>query len=996
MQLLFLGDFLSSVFMGIIMTLDTFIYSLVNSSYRIFMAIASARLLSSDVYYEIANKIYIVVGVLMLFVLSYSILKAIVNPDELSKENNGAGIVKRIALAVIGLAITPVLFNVLYQAQGLFLEQDVLGKIFFRIDNTENVSISGAVNASGNPDEQIKTIGGAVAATSIWQAFFHPAEGANAADIKADPSDYYAKAAGTAALCGLGIAIGVIGVVAGIFTFGVGSALAAGAAVGLCAMSIQGDIEAGNELTAKYNGEEISLEEAYAIVAAGGDFDIFLIFMDNYLEDGEIEYFWGISTICGAFALYAFVSFSIDMGVRAAKLAYFQIIAPVPLVMQVLPKFKDTLGKYITQVVSTFVEVFIRISIVYIVTFVICHLTDLFSSFGNLWGSTSLNTPEKLIALALLIIGLIIFAKNAPEIITTSLSLPKGNMSLGIGKKMRDAAETSKVYAAGAIGGAGATSAVRNWNKAKENGKGFWGRAGSAISGMGSGMARAAFNQFGPGPQRKEAKDWDSMKHAAARAANEVADKKERTDKLLKGYNDLKSQYDADLEAYNKAHNEYKTADPARKAELDKQMAELQKRMAETRGKMLESTLFVDQLQNMGKSISSWSTGSINLAEEEAAIKFGEKLDSLKGDLRAEAYKKDDTARRLNSQYQVEKSASVSQYADGWDDTSYAQELSRRAEAKRRSDAMSKVVAERDAMDLASSTLESARKEIVRLTAAIDAEVNEDKKLELERQLSAAQRQLNVAQVSFDGAKSKFDSAYTLALDSTDLDYGSIDMSDIKLSDEAYREKVKAHDRKVESLRIAMEAAADEFVSRKVTENDSNTHRDVLKFVMENAAYISEHGGDKIVLDADGKSSSTVAQVITEAFGADALKGKVGDTSGAWARSVKQNDVFEIETSQKDAKGNNVVITYKREGSKYVPYDGTGKKVSSTEFGEVEGSKFFDAIQSWVEKGQAKKASSKTSVSKAADIGKASATYVRNNDYATKIARKRQSEEGKK
>ena len=61
MQLLFLGDFLSSVFMGIIMTLDTFIYSLVNSSYRIFMAIASARLLSSDVYYEIANKIYIII-----------------------------------------------------------------------------------------------------------------------------------------------------------------------------------------------------------------------------------------------------------------------------------------------------------------------------------------------------------------------------------------------------------------------------------------------------------------------------------------------------------------------------------------------------------------------------------------------------------------------------------------------------------------------------------------------------------------------------------------------------------------------------------------------------------------------------------------------------------------------------------------------------------------------------------------------------------------------
>lgn len=610
MQLLFLGDFLSSVFMGIIMTLDTFVYSLVNSSYRIFMAIASARLLSSDVYYEIANKIYIVVGVLMLFVLSYSILKAIVNPDELAKENNGAGIVKRIALAVIGLAITPVLFNVLYQAQGLFLEQDVLGKIFFRIDNTENVSVSGAVNASGNPDEQIKTIGGAVAATSIWQAFFHPAEGANAADIKADPSDYYAKAAGTAALCGLGIAIGVVGVVAGVFTFGVGSALAAGATVGLCAMSIQNDVETGNELTAKYNGEEISLEEAYAIVAAGGDFDIFLIFMDNYLEDGEIEYFWGISTICGAFALYAFVSFSIDMGVRAAKLAYFQIIAPVPLVMQVLPKFKDTLGKYITQVVSTFVEVFIRISIVYIVTFVICHLTDLFSSFGNLWGSTSLNTPEKLIALALLIIGLIIFAKNAPEIITTSLSLPKGNMSLGIGKKLADGG----AYAAGGVAGAGVTSAVRNW---RSEGKG-WRKPISAIAGMGSGMARAAFNQFGPGPGRKPAMTFGDMKNVAESNAQKTTNAKQARDERL-----------IELAAAKK-DLERVLADPSA----------TEAQIAAARQRVTAATAYGAALDNIGKKIDAWSTASVSTAVEEAKIKFMGSLDGLKDKLRDKTAKK--------------------------------------------------------------------------------------------------------------------------------------------------------------------------------------------------------------------------------------------------------------------------------------------------------------------------------------------------------------------
>ena len=141
MLLLSIGDFVSEVFLGIIMTLDVIIYGLVNSAYKIFMAIASARLLSSDVYYEIANRIYIIIGVLMLFVLSYAVLKAIVDPDNAIKGAGGSGIVKRVIIAVIGLAITPVLFNVLYQAQGLFLENDVLGKVFFRIQNTENIDM---------------------------------------------------------------------------------------------------------------------------------------------------------------------------------------------------------------------------------------------------------------------------------------------------------------------------------------------------------------------------------------------------------------------------------------------------------------------------------------------------------------------------------------------------------------------------------------------------------------------------------------------------------------------------------------------------------------------------------------------------------------------------------------------------------------------------------------------------------------------------------------
>ena len=56
------------------------------------------------------------------------------------------------------------------------------------------------MNGTVNPDTEIKNIGGSVAAVSIWQAFFHPADGKNASEITADPSEYQAHMANTAAL----------------------------------------------------------------------------------------------------------------------------------------------------------------------------------------------------------------------------------------------------------------------------------------------------------------------------------------------------------------------------------------------------------------------------------------------------------------------------------------------------------------------------------------------------------------------------------------------------------------------------------------------------------------------------------------------------------------------------------------------------------------------------------------------------------------------------
>ena len=955
MQLLFIGDFLSEVFLGIIMVLDTLIYSLISSAYKIFMAIASARLLSSDVYYDIASRIYIIIGVLMLFVLSYAILKAIVDPDQATKGDLGPGMVKRVIIAVVGLAITPVLFNVLYQAQGLFLENDVLGKVFFRIENTESIEVNGT---SGNPDEQIKNIGGAVAATSIWQAFFHPAEGINAADIKSDSSEYVGKAIGTAIACGLGIAAGVIGVATGIFTFGLSTVLLGGAAVALCASSIAGDVEQANEIAAQ--GGDVTLEHAYAVAAGGGGFDIFLIFIDNYIEDDEIEYFWGVSTLCGAFALYAFASFSIDMGVRAAKLAYYQIIAPIPLIMQVLPKYKDTFSKYIKNVVSTFLEVFIRISVVYIVVYVVCHLQDLFSSFGSLWGNESLNLAEKSLALAFLILGLVIFAKSAPDIICQSLNIEKGSMKLGIGKKLADGG----AFAAGGVGYGAVTSAVRNWRDDKN--KGFWNKARSAAAGFGSGAARAAFNQFGPGPGRKPAMNLHDLKNVGEKAAQGATDKRDRRDERQADFRAANEALTAARAEYDKVLNDSSSTMDQINAAKANIKAALQRRN--------EATAVGGFIDTQEKKLDAWSVGTVSTAKEEAAMKFGSDLDSLKGKLREEAYKKDGAARRLYTAYSNKKSEPINEYAEGWD------EQSTNAEYRRRR-------AQVDELSSVHEKLQAARAR---------GDVGESARLATQfNDLKSSVERWGVT-VNADGTM-------------TGTDYSSL-VSDLKIDVNQARIE---RDRELEGLRMAMEAAADEFVRQKATDASSNTYRDISTFLSEHATYMSQNQNMDIVVDLDTGKKERLGDVITRTFGTGALDGKFTVTGDFKTSFEGQNSVkLDLPTSEHITVGDTTYssVTYKLEKvtgadgkttEMYVPYgvDKDGKEsaiTTSEKFKPVKTDSFFDVVAEKISSGVVKKASSETAISKASDIGKTAATHIRNNDYAEKVRRKRQAEEGKK
>lgn len=695
MYVLGIGDLIKEGIAGVLLLLDTIIYGLISGAYKIFMALASARILSSDAYSNIANSLYAVIGVVMLFVLAYAVIRMIMDPDQTTKgELSGANLVKGIATAVIGLAIAPTIFEYLYQAQGLFVEHDVIGKIFFRNFDNNEIDLGAAGITTTSADEcqnqsnntaktncYVKSVGGAVAATSIWTAFFYPSnpcdengqpdgcKGANDITIKAE--DLYVKGGQLIAIgAGVGIALGVAAAVGWIPVAGwvIGGLLAAGALIYAGVQTVkQGDKV--NEMT---GGEEISLADAYAATSSGESFIIYTGFLSKYQSDGDITYLMGVSTLCGIFALYAFVSFSIDMGVRAAKLAYYQIIAPIPLVLQIIPKFKKNYTQYISNLFQTFIEVFIRISVVYIVVYIICHLTELFSSADRLWENNALNTPERYLALALLIMGLIIFAKDAPKIITDSLGIQGG---MGDFKSLREKLAKGGFFGAAGIAYGGLTAAARDARNGWQGGKGFghnvkeaFKAAGRGARGAITGAGRSAWDQYGFIGPHKQAENiqeaLDKGENAAEKHMDAVKKRKEDQEKL-------KKDKAAAEEAEKEKDKAYEDLEQARKDLADgkiseDQFNEFERKYQAALRKYISLKVdvvagFVPGTVNVINKIDAWSAGSIDTSKYEQQTSAMDLLDEFKDKTRA-ATAKSAAVQSAQQMYNQVMAETVSEY----------------------------------------------------------------------------------------------------------------------------------------------------------------------------------------------------------------------------------------------------------------------------------------------------------------------------------------------
>lgn len=363
----------AETFWKIIISLVGSIFKLVNSAYRIFLALAEADIFENAEFDIITKNMYEILSIVMLFALAYGILVKIVDPENSKSGVDGKKILQNLVMAIVLLALIPSIFSFMFGLQKAILESKVLNSIF-----------TGSSNVGA---ENIKNAGNVMAVNS-FKPFFTP-------NVNNDTNPEDAR--------------------------------------GIIKNHTEYGVTLNNQESYGCKYEECTLAEVDSFAEKTGDFGFYQAFALN-IHEGEVDFQWLIALIVGGFLVYAMISFCFDMALRVCKLAFFEIIAPIAIFCNVIPKMEDVFKKWLSNTTKTFISVFTRIIVmnfgVYLISIIVKNVDLGLDDAGNWF----LN----LIAKCFLILGIVMFMRQAPKLLSDLFGFGDGDMKLGIKDKLKE------------------------------------------------------------------------------------------------------------------------------------------------------------------------------------------------------------------------------------------------------------------------------------------------------------------------------------------------------------------------------------------------------------------------------------------------------------------------------------------------------------------------------------------------------------------------------
>lgn len=523
---------------------DWVAYSLINYCYKILLYLSNIDLSGFGGVSTLVSRIYILLGIFMLFKLAFSIIQYVVAPDSFTDSGKGFGkLATNVMVSMALLVATPWLFSMLYEAQGYILQENIIGRLVMgaNIATEDDTKLSvDKISSMANDTEFL--LYGAFASINTNLDGLTKCQVKNGDDVTAQAN--------------------IMGSTQQITING-------GECLDALEKAFKEDPLQSSDINLydffKYVGDDGKIKDDRDFAAFGK--------MINWQKDSTyvVNYIPFISTIVGGYVAFLLIFYCIDVALRAVKLLFLQIVAPISIISYIDPKesiSNSKLSNWLKEVFSTWASLFIRLLVIFLVMQLISIIATGVLGNGTMINNKSINfgdagAPDgvtQMFIYVFLVIGCFQFAKKVPELIEKLFGIKmSGELRIGqtlgsftgglVGGAIGSASGLAGAFAASRDNELGAGKTMLNMargfasggmrsmisaGKAGDKGVGTWAKTGMSAAGR---QSRAV-------DIRGTTKPLDRV-GARVRNAIGMQSKKESLDSRLGVYDNVKSKIDA-------------------------------------------------------------------------------------------------------------------------------------------------------------------------------------------------------------------------------------------------------------------------------------------------------------------------------------------------------------------------------------------------------------------------------------------------------------------
>lgn len=451
--------------------IDNAIYSFIPKLYKIIIYLANVNITSagSVTLSSLMSRLYILIGVFMLFKLSFSILKYIVDPDSFGDKSKGfTGILKRILIALVLLVLTPTIFSKMYELQGMILSNNVIPNLILGTKEIP-VEIDSEIGGTSSLESAAKDV------QFLMFAPFFSIDYNNSGLSSCRPDDNFP------------------------LTNLIGTRDMVLARDGACFEMFANKAEQDKTFVLESFFKTSPTDDpGNNYVIDERDFTAFGRLVEWQVGNNyAINYIPIISTIFGGYMVFLLLSFCIDIAGRAIRLMFIQILSPVAIISSVDPSSStqsDKLKDWVKEYLKVYASLFLRLAVIYLAIVLVKIISEsVLAPNANIYYDSSLNNSDaNSYVYVFLILAIFQVAKKLPELIEKAFGIKlSGELNLNPFKALGDN-KAFQVGAGVALGGAvgAASGAFGGAMTARGLGKNVF---AGALSGLASGAVRGQY-----------------------------------------------------------------------------------------------------------------------------------------------------------------------------------------------------------------------------------------------------------------------------------------------------------------------------------------------------------------------------------------------------------------------------------------------------------------------------------------------------------------------